>query len=138
MEAQSKKLSSKEKSKNEQFVQIYLPLTIFVLLVIILSFFVIQNSTNGNGSVAHWANISSVILIAPTLFLTLFWLAVVALIIFGLSKAIKWVPIFISKGYVFIIKIAIFIMNGSNKLVSPLISSRAKFHSLKSIFKKGS
>lgn len=131
------KMSSKEKSKNEQFLQIYLPLGIFILLVVSSSLLVVLNSSTENSNIAHWANISSVIIIFPSLFSTLLWVAIVILIIFGLTKAIKWLPIYISKVYVFIIKVAIFLMNGSNRLVSPLINFRVKFHSLKSIFKKG-
>ena len=137
MDSQKNKLGSKEKSKNEQFLQIYLPLGIFILLAVSFSLLAILNSTTENSNIAHWANISSVILIFPSLFTTLVWVAIVLLIIFGLAKAIKWIPIYISKAYVFIIRVAIFLINGSNKLVSPLINFRVKFHSLKSIFKKG-
>ena len=132
-----KYVRTKEKSQKEHFLQIYLPLTIFVLLVIIVAVLVINISGTNIQSVQHWANISVVVLIVPSLFASLLLLAIFILLVVGQAKLLKWLPIHFANFYVIIMKIAIVIMNGSNKIVSPVINSKSKLFSLKSIWKKG-
>ena len=137
MAPEKKTTGSKEQSKKEHFLQIYLPLIIFLLLVIIAAGLAINISVSKIQSVQHWANISVVILVVPLLFSTLIFLAIFLLIIIGQAKFLKWLPIHAANLHVFIMKIAVLIMNGSNKLVSPIIKSKSKIFSLKSIWKKG-
>lgn len=137
MAPEKKTTESKEQSKKEHFLQIYLPLIFFLLLVIIAAGLAINISVSKIQSVQHWANISVVILVVPLLFSTLIFLAIFLLIIIGQAKFLKWLPIHAANLHVFIMKIAVLIMNGSNKLVSPIIKSKSKIFSLKSIWKKG-
>lgn len=137
MAPEKKTTGKKEQSKKEHFLQIYLPLIFFLLLVIIAAGLVINISGSKIQSVQHWANISVVILVVPLLFSTLIFLAIILLMIFGQAKFLKWLPIHAANLHVFIMKIAVLIMNGSNKLVSPVIKSKSKIFSLKSIWKKG-
>lgn len=124
--------------KNEQLLQIYLPLFAFVLIGFILTFGVIRLFDRGGSLIAHWGNVSAVFLIVPLLFETLLTTILVIFLVLGLGKLIKWLPIYLSRIYVFIIKIAIFIMKGSNNITSPIIKSRAKLSSLKSILRRES
>lgn len=137
MAPEKKTTESKEQSKKEHFLQIYLPLIFFLLLVIIAAGLAINISVSKIQSVQHWANISVVILVVPLLFSTLIFLAIFLLIIIGQAKFLKWLLIHAANLHVFIMKIAVLIMNGSNKLVSPIIKSKSKIFSLKSIWKKG-
>jgi hypothetical protein len=125
-----------KKYRNEQLLQIYLPLIAFVLIGTLLTIGVIRLFDGGGSSIAHWSNISAVFLIVPLLLEILITTILVIFLVIGLGKLIKWLPIYISTVYVFIIKITIFIMNGSNKITSPIINSRAKISSLKSIFRR--
>lgn len=124
--------------KNEQLVQIYLPLFAFVLIGIILTFGVVRLFDSGGSLIAHWGNISAVFIIVPLLLETLLATILVVFLVIGVGKLIKWLPIYLSRFYVFIIKIAIFIMKGSNSFTSPIINSRAKLSSLKSILRRES
>ena len=133
----TKSTASKIQSKKDHLFQIYLPLTIIFLLIILVTIFVIYNSNTGNQNFNHWANISIVFLIAPMLMTALLFLAILILIILGQAKFTKWIPIQISSFYVIILKIAFFFINGSNKLTKPIINTRVKIFSLKSIWKKG-
>ena len=137
MTSTNKNVSTKEKSHKEHFLQIYLPLTTFVLLVIIVAVLVIIISGTKIQSIQHWANISMVLLIVPSLFTSLIVLAIFILLIAGQAKLLKWLPIHFANFYFFIMKIAIVIINGSNKIVSPVINLKSKFFALKSIWKKG-
>lgn len=137
MTAIKKSLGSKEKSKKEHFLQIYFPISIFLLLVVVTIILIINTSGTGNQSIKKLADISAVLLIAPTLLSILIFLAVIILLIGGQGKLLKWIPIYFANFHVFFMKIAVFIMNGSNKIVFPIINTRSKLFSLKSIWKKG-
>lgn len=137
MTAIKKSLGSKEKSKKEHFLQIYFPISIFLLLVVVTIILIINTSGTGNQSIKKLADISAVLLIAPTLLSILIFLAVIILLIVGQGKLLKWIPIYFANFHVFFMKIAVFIMNGSNKIVFPIINTRSKLFSLKSIWKKG-
>lgn len=121
---------------SEQILQIYLPLFVFVLIGLILIFGVIRLFDSGGSSIAHWGNISTVVVIVPLLIGTLLTTVFIIFLLIGLGKLIRWLPIYISKIYVFIIKIAVFIMKRSNNITSPIINSRAKISSLKTIFRR--
>lgn len=123
--------------KKEQYIQIYIPLIVFAFISILLVAGVIFVSGNQAQSISHWGNISAVIIIFPLFFELLLVLLLLVLLIIGFAKLIKWVPIHLSNLYVLIIKAAIFVMNISNKITSPIINSRAKFYSFQYIFKKG-
>jgi len=133
----NKNAGTKAKSKKEHFLQIYLPLAFFLLLVIITAVLVVNTSGTKIQSVQHWANISVVLLIVPLFFNSLLVLVIFILLIIGQSKLLKWLPIHFANFHVFIMKMAIAIMNGSNKIVSPVIKSKSKLFSFKSIWKKG-
>lgn len=137
MSSTKKIIGSKIQSKKEHLLQIYLPLTFFSLLVIITSILVINISGTKIQSVQHWANISVVFIIVPLLFTSLIVLAIIILLIIGQVKLLKWLPIHSTNLHVFIMKIAVIIMNSSNKIVSPVIKSKSKLFSIKSIWKKG-
>ncbi len=123
--------------KREQYLQIYVPLIVFVLITVTLILGVILISGTQGQSISHWGNISSVVVIVPLLINFIILLLLIILIIVGVAKLIKWVPIHLSNLYVIVIKLAIFVMNASNKITSPIINSRAKLSSFQSIFKKG-
>jgi hypothetical protein len=132
-------MSTKKKSNRskEHFLQIYFPLSIFLLLIVVSGILIINIPGTGSQTIQKSADISAALLIIPILFSNLIFLGIIILLIIGLGKSLKWIPIHFSSLHVFFIKIAIFIMNGSNKIVFPIISSRSKLYSLKSIWKKG-
>jgi len=137
MKAKTKTENISKSYKKEQLIQIYLPLFVFVLVTLGLIVGVILVSGRNAQTIFHWGNISAVVVILPLLFDLIIFLLILVFLIFGIAKIIKWLPIHLSNLYVFIIRIAIFIMNGSNKITSPIINTRAKLFSLKSIYRKG-
>jgi hypothetical protein len=137
MSVVKKKISSKEKSKREHFLQIYTPLIIFVVLAVFAVIMIVNTSFSNTQNIQQWADISAILIIVPVLFSILVFLALIILLVVGLGKLLKWIPVHFSNFHVFIMKIAIFIMNGSNKIVFPVINARSKLFSLKSLWKKG-
>ena len=137
MTTEEKTFEPKLRSRNEQIVQIYLPLVFFVLVIIAISIAIILLPESRNSSISHWANISTILLVIPTLVSLLIFLAITILLMLGFAKVIKWLPIQTSKIYVVFLKIEIFIINSTTKIVSPVINLRSKMHSIKTVFKKG-
>lgn len=125
-------------TRKEQFLQIYLPLIIFTLIMVGLSLLVILLPKTRTANISHWGNISTLVLILPLLVVLVVIFAITALIIFGMAKLIKWLPIHATMVYVFFMKVELIIINISNKLVAPIIHSRSIAFSIRSIFKKGS
>jgi hypothetical protein len=68
-------------------------------------------------------------------FSILLLLALLILFIFLQAKLIRWLPIFVSKIYVFFLKVALFIVNGSNKITIPIIKTKSSIYSFKSFWK---
>lgn len=137
MTTKKKNIRSKEQSNKENFWQIYLPLSFFSLLIVVVAILIINTPVTGNQSIQKLANISAVLLIIPVLLSILIFLAVIILLIIGQGKLLRWIPIHFTNIRVFFLKAAVFIMNGSNKIVFPLINLRSKLYSLKFIWKKG-
>lgn len=137
MTTKKKSIRSKEQSKKENIYQIYFPLSIFSILIVVTAILIINTSGTGSYSIQKLADISAALLIIPTLFSILIFLAIIILLIIGQGKLLKWIPIHLANFYVLFMKGAIFIMNGSNKIVFPIINLRSKLFSLKSIWKKG-
>lgn len=137
MTTDKKTFQPKIRSKNEQIVQIYLPLAVFVLIVFATSLAIILLPDSSNSSISQWANISTVLLVIPTLVSLIIFLAITVLLIVGLAKLIKWLPIQTSKIYVIFLKAEVFLINSSAKIVSPVISFKSRIHSIKNVFKKG-
>lgn len=127
-------IHTKEKTKKELLAQIFVPIVLFSILFVVLSLLMINVSNGGNQTIQHWANISIIFLIVPMLLSVLLFFALIILIIFGQAKLIKWLPVHTANLYVFVMKIAIFVMNASNKITEPVIGFRSKLFSLKSIY----
>lgn len=127
--------SSKLQSKKELIFQVYFPLSLFTLLLLAVSIMVIRVSGSDVTSVSHWSNISFVFISVPMFFSILLLLALLILFIFLQAKLIRWLPIFVSKIYVFFLKVALFIVNGSNKITTPIIKTKSSIYSFKSFWK---
>ena len=114
--------SKKDQPKNrELFYQIYLPLLIFVLLILAVGILSITETTSNFAATAHWANISLILLSIPFMVLTFLVLAILCLIVFGQYKLIRWLPIKLKKLYALLLMASAYIWKYSDKVVKPFI-----------------
>lgn len=137
------KFDPKREHKRQTFRQIWLPFIISMIVFVGLAIFIILDATPGSLNVHLWANISTVLLVVPSLFLELFGLALVILLIVGAVKAIQWLPVQIEKAYLFILNVSVFIWKVSDKIVNPVVKlagMNASVHEtgnqIRKIFKK--
>ena len=123
--------TSKKKSNQEILFQIYLPLGLFVIIFLFLSVLVAFDSTGGTSSVHHWANISFLFISIPIMIFSLIFIIILAALIYGQAKLIRWLPLQLKKIYLFVLKISLWIWNFTQKLTSPAIKVKSEIYGIK-------
>ncbi len=112
-------------TKKDTLYQIYLPLGIFILLILTLGVLAIVSTTNNFSQTADWANISVVILSVPFFMISLLFLAILILLIYAQSKLLKWLPIQTKRLYALILRVSAFVWRFSDKAASPIINVKS-------------
>ncbi len=125
-------------TKKELVLQIYLPLIIFILLILAVGILAILSTTNDFSRTADWANVSVVFLSVPFLIFTFLILAVLILVIYAQAKLIKSVPIQLKRLYALILTISASVWRFSDKAVSPIIKVNGWSAAIKRFFSKSS
>ncbi len=123
--------SSKKKSNQEILFQIYFPLGLFVLLFLLISLYVAFGSSSGTTSVQHWANISFLFISIPAIIFSIIFIIILAALIYGQAKLIRWLPLQLKKIYLFILKISLWLWNFTQKLTSPAIKIKSNVYGIK-------
>ena len=123
--------TSKKKSNQEILFQIYLPLGLFVIIFLFLCVLVAFESTGGTSSVHHWANISFLFISIPIMIFSLIFIIILAALIYGQAKLIRWLPLQLKKIYLFVLKISLWIWNFTQKLTSPAIKVKSEIYGIK-------
>ncbi len=120
------KRSSKEITRAEAGIQIYLPLGIGIVLFMLIAVLVSTNVSPVNANIHHWANISVVLLAIPMFLLSLVVLALFVLLIVGQAKLLGWIPTQLGKVHAFFLKVALAIWKFSTKITSPIVTVKSK------------
>lgn len=123
--------TSKKKSNQEILFQIYLPLGLFVLVFLFLSVMVAIGSSSGTNSVHHWANISFMFISIPAIIFSIIFFIILAALIYGQAKLIRWLPLQIKKIYLFVLKISLWLWNFTQKITSPAIKVKSNIYGIK-------
>lgn len=130
--------TTQQTTKNESLLQIYLPLIFTILVFIIIAVLITLDQSSASANIHHWANISVVFLAVPLIISTFVTIALSVALIFGMGKAIQWLPLPLKKVHLLILKIALWLWEFSEKITSPVINMRSKTHSFSKfrIFRK--
>lgn len=129
-------MKKKKNHKKESFWQIWIPLTISVLIVIAVAVFVVLSTTrdlSGNFNV-KWSSISLVYLSLPALFGSLIFFILLCLIIYLIAKIYTLLPIYSQKALEFLNITAKNARLGSDKITKPLILLNSKVTGIAAIF----
>ncbi len=125
--------TTQQTTKNELFLQVYLPLIFTIIVFIVIAVFITLDKSTASANIHHWANISVVFLAVPLIISTLISIALSVAFIFGMGKAITWLPLPLKKFHLFLLKIALWLWETSEKITSPVINMRSKAHSLRKV-----
>jgi hypothetical protein len=125
--------TTRQTTKNELFVQVYLPLVFTIIVFIVFAVFIALDSSPASVNIHHWANISVVFLSVPMIISTFITILLSLVLIFGLDKAIQWLPVPLKKVHLLLLKIQLWLWDISEKITSPVINMRSKAHSLRKL-----
>jgi len=125
--------TTRQTSKNEVMLQVFLPLIITILLFVVIAVFVTLDTSPSSSNIHHWANISVVFLSIPLIICTFLNIAFFGVLIFGLNKAIRGLPFPLQKVHLFLLRISLWLWQISERMTSPVISLRSKAHSFRTV-----
>jgi hypothetical protein len=124
-----KNLETHEKHRKEVVWQIFLPLAVGVLLMLILMAVSISSAVNQS----RLADISLMWIILPNLFVALFVIVLLVVMIYGIMKLTSVLPTYTYKLQVFFNQIKAQIKKMDDRLVEPVIKGKSTSASLKKL-----
>jgi lysylphosphatidylglycerol synthetase-like protein (DUF2156 family) len=115
--------------------QILMPMILVVLAGLVAGGFVIANAASGQEQVGVWADISVVWLIAPALFFALVFLAILVMIVYGMTRLLEALPPYTSKAQGIFTQVASGVRKLADGMIKPVFWLRQAGAALKSIFR---
>jgi Na+-transporting methylmalonyl-CoA/oxaloacetate decarboxylase gamma subunit len=115
--------------------QILMPMALVVLAGLVAGGFVIANAASGQEQVGVWADISVIWLIVPALFFALAFLAILVMIVYGMTRLLEALPPYTSKAQGIFNQVAGGVRKLADGTVKPVFWLRQAGATLKSIFK---
>lgn len=124
-----KNLETRQKHRKEVIWQIFLPLAVGVLLILILMAVSVSSAVNQS----RLADISLMWIILPNLFVALFVIVLLAGMIYGIIKLTSVLPYYLYKVQVFFNQIKAQIQKMDDRMVEPVIKGKSVSASLKKL-----
>jgi len=113
--------------------QILLPVIIGALLVILVA---VLAAMGTNLQVAHWGNISAIIMIAPLLVLLLITLVILLAANIGLVRVLQVLPRFSHLVLLTLTRYARILQDWANRTTKPVIGVRSSWAGIKTILRR--
>lgn len=110
--------------------QIYLPIALVILLVVLAGILVILAPTL---QVSRWADIALIMLISITMLAAFIFLAITVLSIVGMRRALEMLPYYLFMGQGFTYRLRSRLIYFSDRLVEPVIWTRSNYSKLQAI-----
>jgi uncharacterized BrkB/YihY/UPF0761 family membrane protein len=112
------------KHKREVFWQIMLPMLIGVLLVLTVAFLIIFTGPQSSSDLSRWADVSTIWLILPSLFITLIFLIILSSFVYLITVVLRITP-----RYALIVQLYFEIAKHkvsyySNRITQPIIKTK--------------
>jgi len=118
-----KQISAREHQR-QIFWQVWVPLSLGILLVLTLATLTIIGANHGSVTVTKWSHFSLVLIVIPPLFIGLIILVLLSAAVYGVAKALKIIPAYtgLVKAYTQLISITIKVR--SNQILQPIFTIR--------------
>ena len=81
-----------KKAKKESLWQVYIPIALFAVLIIIAAVLVALNINQNSTGLRHWADLSTILVILPVMVMSLFLFILLIGLIIAISYLIKALP----------------------------------------------
>lgn len=105
--------------------QIWLPLAGAILIVVIVAVFATVGSANNARNGLHWANISLIFMIIPTMLIGLIYLIILAALAFGVIKLRDILPLYAYQAQAFLYRVAIAIRHWADRSTQPIMTVKS-------------
>jgi hypothetical protein len=110
------------KHRKQTFWQIWVPLCLSILAVLFLA--VLASVSAGTTAVTEFSHLSTIYLVTPVLIVGFVFLAIVGLVIYGLTKLLDILPVYTRMVQGFFRQAAVIVRIWSDKLVKPILATR--------------
>jgi len=122
--------------RRQVFWQIYLPLSVIVILVLCAGIGVLVAGISGSGNVARWGNISLIWLISPMLVLTFISFIALAAMVYLLWRILHVLPSYTRQVQDFFLLVQRRVRIGSDAAANPFIRAHSIMASLRRPFRR--
>ena len=117
--------------KRQTLWQIWFPLALTITAFIFISVSAVVSSASQNQPGLHWANVSTIFLILPVLLIGMIFLIILAGLVYGVGKLLSITPYYFGRVIEFFQRTAGLVLDGTNKLVAPVMSVRINSSKIK-------
>ncbi|MDR3572922.1 MAG: hypothetical protein P4L50_03590 [Anaerolineaceae bacterium] len=104
--------------------QVWVPLSLGILLVLVLAALTIIGANRGSVLVTKWSDLTSIIMIIPVLFIGLIILAIIGAAIYGIARALKILPAYTGLVQAYAQLISITVKVRSDQFLQPVFAVR--------------
>jgi hypothetical protein len=132
-------LTPEERAKEHRrqlLLQVWLPLTITILVVIGLAGLTIAGAVMQSSQVNRWGSLSAIYLIIPNLVINIIFAALLVLMAVGLRKFHQKLPGWLKVVQNLFASIASYARKAADRLVAPMISFGGTTASIRSLFRR--
>ncbi len=114
--------------RRQRFWRIYFPVILAGLVVIALSIFLmVTTAGGGNDQDTHWANISLIWLLIPTILGSLIWLVLLGGLIFAMVKVLQVLPPAAATVTHYLMRVSQIACDVSDKVSAPVIKVKGLY-----------
>jgi hypothetical protein len=124
----------KKISRGSDFWQIIFPALVGLILVGLLCTWIVISVSPGN--ISRFAEISTVLLVIPVIFFSLFTFILLGLLIYLVQRMILVIPPFAAQVVEFLEKVQEFVHNFSESIVKPVIQPTSVILGIRNLFSK--
>ncbi|HKJ37823.1 MAG TPA: hypothetical protein VJ972_03545 [Anaerolineales bacterium] len=125
---------SYKKHRKEMMTQIILPVVLAVILIIALIVLINIATFRDGGDVARWAAVSTIWIVIPIMIGMLIFLALLLGIIYLLAQLLNVTPTYTGMAQDYVRKAAVYIKQGADAVVKPVIGLEGFLASVKEFF----
>jgi hypothetical protein len=117
-------LAPAREHQRQTFWQVWIPLSLGILVVLGLAALTIIGANHGSTAVTKWSHLSTVLMVIPVLFVGLIILAVLSAAIYGIAKGLKILPAYTRLVQAYAQLISITIKVRSDQFLRPVFTIR--------------
>jgi hypothetical protein len=122
--------------RRQMLTQVWLPVIASVVIVLAVAILAIVGTVQGSSQINQLGNVSAIYLIIPVLIMGFATLALTGLIVYGLAKLLKKIPLWMLILQMRAGQVATLTRRGANTVVSPIMAVNAFIARVQAFWKK--